>query len=82
MIEVLVFVIIWLFVFIKYIYCVISIIEIKERKNIERFLNKCVLYYYILVDKIYMNNFRIMEIFENLIFLIFWNMFDIFCKSV
>lgn len=82
MIEVLVFVIIWLFVFIKYIYCVISIIEIKERKNIKRFLNKCVLYYYILFDKIYMNNFRIMEIFENLIFLIFWNMFDIFCKSV
>lgn len=82
MTEVLVSVTIWLFVSTKYIYCVISTTEIKERKNIKRFLNKCVPYNHILLDKIHMNNFRITEIFENLTFLISRNTLDIPRKSV
>lgn len=82
MTEVLVSVTIWLFVSTKYIYCVISTTEIKERKNIKRFLNKCVPYYHILLDKIHMNKFRITEIFENLTFLISRNTLDIPRKSV
>lgn len=79
---VLVSVTIWLFVFTKYIYCVISTTEIKERKNIKRFLNTCVPNYHILLDKIHMNNFKITEIFENLTFLISRNTFDIPRKIV